>query len=78
MRVLQLYYSMIYIFFGLILIKNLLTINNKSNSYQKAFVGIFLIYFYLILAIHFGVVFEQERMRHAGHFLHIIFFIFFI
>ena len=75
-RVLQLYYLMIYIFFGLILIKNLLTINNKSNSYQKAFAGIFLIYFYLILAIHFGAGFEQERMRHAGHFLHIIFFIF--
>ena len=75
-RILQLYYLIIYIFFGFMLIKNLLTINNKINSYQKAFAGIFLIYFWLILAIHFGAGFEQERMRHAGHFLHIIFFIF--
>ena len=75
-RTLQLYYLTVYIFFGFMLIKNLFTINRNNKSYQKAFAGIFLIYIWLILSIHFGAGFEQERMRHLGHFLHILFFIF--
>ena len=74
-RTLQLYYLFIYVFFGVLLIKDLFNINDSNKKHQKAFSGIFLIYLWLIFAIHFGAGFEQERMRHAGHFLHIIFFI---
>ena len=74
-RTLQLYYLFMYVFFGVLLIKDLFNINDSNKKHQKAFSGIFLIYLRLIFAIHFGAGFEQERMRHAGHFLHIIFFI---
>ena len=74
-RTLQLYYLFMYTFFGLLLIKNLFNISNNNKNYQKALSGIFLIYLWLIFSIHFGAGFEQERMRHTGHFLHILFFI---
>jgi hypothetical protein len=74
-RSLQLYYFSMYLFFIILTLRNVLSINKKSRYFEKSLSSIFLIYFWLILIIHFGAGFEQERMRHTGHFLHIIFFI---
>ena len=64
-----------YSFFSLLTIKSLLQINSNKNKINKSISSIFLIYAWLILVIHIGAGYEQERMRHTGHFLHIIFFI---
>ena len=74
-RSLQFYYFSMYLFFIILTFKNLLSINKKNRYFEKSLSSIFFIYFWLILIIHFGAGFEQERMRHTGHFLHIIFFI---
>ena len=74
-RFLQSYYLLIYLFFALLTIKNILSIHKENRIYQKTFSSIFLIYLWLITVIHVGAGFEQERMRHMGHFLHILFFI---
>ena len=36
--------------------------------------SVFLIYLWMILLTHMFAGFEQERMRHIGHFLHLLFF----
>lgn len=74
-RTLQLYYFLMYLFFIILTLRNLLSINKKERYFEKSLSSIFFIYSWLILIIHFGAGFEQERMRHTGHFLHIIFFI---
>ncbi len=74
-RSLQSYYLLIYLFFALLTIKNILSIHKENRIYQKTFSSIYLIYLWLIKIIHVGADFEHERMRHTGHFLHILFFI---
>jgi len=74
-RSLQLYYIIMYSFFSLLTIKSLLQINSNKNKINKSISSIFLIYAWVILVIHIGVGYEHERMRHMGHFLHVIFFI---
>ena len=74
-RLLQLYYFLMYSFFVLLTIKNLVQINSNKNKFNKSISSIFLIYAWIIFVIHVGVGYEHERMRHTGHFLHIIFFI---
>ena len=64
-----------YSFFSLLTIKSLLQINSNKNKINKSISSIFLIYAWLMLVVHIGVGYEQERMRHTGHFLHILFFI---
>ena len=75
-RSIQIYYFLMYLFFTIILIKSILNIKNKNVfNYQKATSSIFLIYVWMILLTHMFAGFEQERMRHIGHFLHVLFFI---
>lgn len=74
-RSLQLYYLFIYIFFSVIVFKSLLNFNNSNFLMHKSISSIFLIFSWMIIGIHLGAGFEQERMRHLGHFMHIIFFI---
>jgi hypothetical protein len=74
-RSLQLYYILIYSFFILLTVKSLFQINTNQNKTSKSISSIFLIYAWLILIAHIGAGYEHERMRHTGHFLHIIFFI---
>jgi hypothetical protein len=74
-RSLQLYYLIMYAFFSLLTIKSILEINSDKNKINKSISAIFLIYVWLMLVIHIAAGYEQERMRHMGHFLHIIFFI---
>jgi len=74
-RSLQLYYLLMYSFFTLLTIKNFFQINSNKNKFNKSISSIFLIYAWLMLVIHLGAGFEHERMRHMGHFLHILFFI---
>ena len=64
-----------YAFFSLLTIKSILEINSNKNKTSKTISSIFLIYAWLILIAHIGAGYEHERMRHTGHFLHIIFFI---
>ena len=72
-RSLQLYYFFMYLFFLIILMISLLKINNKVFNHYKAAGSIFLIYLWMIVLTHMFAGFEQERMRHIGHFLHILF-----
>ena len=72
-RSLQLYYVLIYILFFIMLLKSLLNIKDNSSKITKSISAIFLVYLWLIFVIHVAAGFEQERMRHTGHFLHIIF-----
>lgn len=74
-RSLQLYYLILYSFFVLLTIKNFFQINHSKNKLNKSISSIFLIYAWVIFVIHVGVGYEHERMRHMGHFLHILFFI---
>ena len=75
-RSLQIYYFAMYLFFLLIFFKGLLRLNdnNKFNIY-KAISSIYFVYLWMIVLTHFFAGFEQERMRHIGHFLHVLFFI---
>ena len=74
-RSLQFYYFLMYSFFILLTIKSLFQINSNKNKFNKSISSIFLIYGWLMLVIHIGAGYEHERMRHTGHFLHILFFI---
>ena len=74
-RSLQFYYLLMYSFFILLTIKSLFQINSNKNKFNKSISSIFLIYVWLMLVIHIGAGYEHERMRHTGHFLHILFFI---
>lgn len=74
-RSLQIYYISIYVFFILLIFRNLLSINKQERYIHKGFCSISFVYFWLILVIHLLAGFEQERMRHTGHFLHILFFL---
>ena len=74
-RLLQLYYIVLYLFFCTLTLKSLVMIGSNKGKNDKAISGIFLIYAWLMLVIHLGAGYEHERMRHMGHFLHILFFI---
>lgn len=74
-RALQLYYLLMYSFFILLTIKNFTQISSSHNRLNKSISSIFLIYIWLLLVIYLGAGYEHERMRHTGHFLHILFFI---
>ena len=73
-RFIQIYYVITYIFFTTILIRSLIRIKDATDfSYGKAMSSIFLIYLWMIILTHMFAGFEQERMRHIGHFLHVLF-----
>ncbi len=73
-RIVQSYYIIIYLFFTTILIRSLMRIRDVSSFLQgKAMSSIFLIYLWMIILTHMFAGFEQERMRHLGHFLHVLF-----
>ena len=74
-RSIQLYYIIIYLFFLMLLVKSLFFIHklNVLNN-SKVMSSIFLIYAWMIILTHMFAGFEQERMRHIGHFMHILFF----
>ena len=59
----------------MLLVKSLFYINklNVLNN-SKVMSSIFLIYAWMIILTHMFAGFEQERMRHIGHFMHILFF----
>ena len=74
-RFVQLYYLIIYLFFTFIIIRSLFKIKHVGNyNHGKAMSSVFLIYLWMIILTHMFAGFEQERMRHIGHFLHILFF----
>jgi len=76
-RVVQLYYVLVYLFFFLLLIRSLFKINQPNSlSNSKVASSIFLIYLWMIILTHMFAGFEQERMRHIGHFMHVLFFSF--
>lgn len=77
-RILQLYHLIFHLFFTWILF--LLIKNNigKSDKKNLSLISIYLLYAWVIFVSHFGAGFEFERMRHTGHALHMIFFIFLI
>ena len=78
-RVVQLYYVLVYLFFFLLLIRSLFKINQPNSlSNSKVASSIFLIYLWMIILTHMFAGFEQERMRHIGHFMHVLFFSFLI
>ena len=59
----------------LIIIRSLFKIKHVGNyNHGKAMSSVFLIYLWMIILTHMFAGFEQERMRHIGHFLHILFF----
>ena len=65
-----------YLFFSIILLRSFFNIKNINTlGYKKAMSSIFLIYAWMILLTHMFAGFEQERMRHIGHFLHVLYFI---
>ena len=74
-RSIQFYYFIMYLFFLFLILRNLYTFTKKERYLHKGLCAISFIFFWLILVIHFFAGFEQERMRHTGHFLHIIFFV---
>jgi len=74
-RSLQLYYLLIYFFFIVLTIKNILLIHKEERIYQKTLSSIFFIYIWLMTVIYLATDMEHERMRHTGHFLHVLFFI---
>lgn len=74
-RSLQLYYSIMYLFFSILLIKCIFNINNNKLKSYKPIVAIFLVYMWLMLVTHLAAGYEHERFRYTGHFLHILFFI---
>ena len=74
-RLLQIYYFSMYLFFSIILLRSFFNIKNINTlGYKKAMSSIFLIYAWMILLTHMFAGFEQERMRHIGHFLHVLYF----
>lgn len=74
-RSIQIYYFIIYAFFLSLIFKSLFNFNQIYNLKKtKALSSIFLIYFWMIILTHMFAGFEQERMRHIGHFMHILFF----
>ena len=75
-RSLQLYYLTLYIFFGISILKALKNIFKPDLCrIEKVFASIFLIFLWMIILTHFFAAYEHERMRHIGHFMHLLFFI---
>lgn len=73
-RSIQLYYLIIYLFFFILLLRSLFYINKlNALKYSKVMASVFLIYLWMIILTHMFAGFEQERMRHIGHFMHILF-----
>ena len=74
-RLLQLYYLLVYLFFISLTIKNILLIHKDDRIFQKTLSSIFFIYIWLMAVIYLATGMEHERMRHTGHFIHVLFFI---
>ena len=75
-RSLQLYHLLFHVFFLIIILQLIINYKKNKSPLNLSIVAIYYLYAWIIFVSHIGTGFEFERMRHTGHALHIIFFIF--
>lgn len=74
-RILQLYHLLFHLFFIFLIFKLSFNFKEREN-FNISLIPIYYLYAWIIFVSHIGTGFELERMRHTGHVLHVIFFIF--